>query len=128
MVGDMTPPRVAYLRPHRVAAWAAAVACLAAPLFAGAASAADVSTYQLTARDGRFDPAVLEVPAGKAFKLDVVNENNKAIEFESKPLKQEKVIAAGKKATLSIGALKPGEYKFFDEFNEATGQGRIVAK
>lgn len=127
------------MRPHGVPAhrvpWfigggtrAAAVACVAAALLAGAASAAEVATYQLTARDGRFDPAVLEVPAGKAFKLDVTNENNKAIEFESKPLKQEKVIPAGKKATLSVSALKPGEYKYYDEFNEATGQGRIVAK
>jgi hypothetical protein len=96
--------------------------------FAGGAAAEELATYKLTARDGRFDPAVVEVPAGKAFRLDIVNENKKAIEFESKSLKQEKVIAAGKKATVTIGALKPGEYRFFDEFNEATGQGRIVAK
>jgi hypothetical protein len=24
--------------------------------------------------------------------------------------------------------MKPGEYRFFDEFHEKTGQGRLVAK
>jgi hypothetical protein len=38
------------------------------------------------------------------------------------------VIAPGKSATMTINALKPGEYKFFDEFNEATGQGKLVAR
>ena len=112
----------------RLAAAAFVAACLVFALPAAPASAEEVATYTLTARDGRFDPAVLEVPAGKPFKLDIVNENKKAIEFESKPLKQEKVIAAGKKATVNIGALQPGEYKFFDEFNEKTGQGRVVAR
>ena len=101
-------------------------------LLAGAAAAADVAVFKLTARDGRFDPPVLEVPAGKPFRIEIANaianENKKAIEFESKELKQEKVIAAGKTAVVSIKELKAGEYRFFDEFNEATGQGKIVAK
>ena len=29
---------------------------------------------------------------------------------------------------LVFNALKAGEYKFFDEFHEQTGQGKIVAK
>jgi len=122
-----TLPTPAFERP-RLPARVLLIAFMAWALPGGAASAEEPATYQLTARDGRFDPAVVEVPAGKPFRLDIVNENRKAIEFESKPLKQEKVIAAGKKATVTIGALKPGEYKFYDEFNEATGQGRIVAK
>jgi hypothetical protein len=101
---------------------------LAAFLFAGMAFAQDVPLFKLVAKDGKFEPAVLEVPAGKRFRVEIANENRKAIEFESKDLKQEKVIAPGAKATVTINALKPGEYKFFDEFNEATGQGRIVAK
>ena len=50
------------------------------------------------------------------------------MEFESRELKQEKVIPPGKKATLTINALKAGEYKFVDEFHEKNGQGKIVAK
>jgi uncharacterized cupredoxin-like copper-binding protein len=92
----------------------------------GALAADDV--VKLVMRDGKFDPAVVEVPAGKRFKLEVVNEGKKAMEFESKDLKQEKIIAPGKSATMTINALKPGEYKFFDEFNEATGQGKLVVR
>jgi plastocyanin len=90
--------------------------------------AQDDTVYKIVAKDGKLDPTVIEVPAGKRFKLEVTNEGKSAIEFESKDLKQEKVIAPGAKATLSINALKAGEYKFFDEFHEATAKGRIVVK
>jgi hypothetical protein len=29
---------------------------------------------------------------------------------------------------VTINALKAGEYKFFDEFHEKTGQGKVIAK
>src|SRR5262252_2939786 len=101
---------------------------LVAALAAVPALAQDAEVFKLTARDGKFDPAVLEVPAGKRFRLEVTNENKKAIEFESKDLKQEKVIPPGGKATVNIGPLKPGEYAYYDEFQEATGRGKLVAK
>ncbi len=100
----------------------AAVALIALPAFAQEA------VYKIVAKDGKLEPSVIEVPAGKRFKLEVANEGKAAIEFESKDLKQEKVVAPGQKATLTINALKAGEYKFFDEFHEATGKGKIVAK
>ena len=91
-------------------------------------AADDVASFKLVARDGVFEPATVEVPAGKRFRLEVSNEGKSAMEFESRELKQEKIIAPGKKATLSINALKAGEYKFVDEFHEKTGQGKVVAK
>jgi plastocyanin len=100
---------------------------LAALLLAGGAHAAD-DAIRVVLRDGKFDPAVVEVPAGKRFRLEVINESRKAIEFESKDLKQEKVIPPGKSATVTINALKPGEYKFYDEFNEATARGKVVVR
>jgi plastocyanin len=90
--------------------------------------AQEVASFALTARDGVFEPAVIEVPAGKRFRLQVSNQGKTAMEFESRELKQEKVIPPGGKATLTINALKAGEYKFVDEFHEKAGQGRIVAK
>ena len=88
----------------------------------------DVASFKLSARDGVFEPAVIEVPAGKRFRIEVSNQGKTAMEFESRELKQEKIIPPGGKATLTINALKAGEYKFVDEFHEKTGQGRIVAK
>ena len=101
---------------------------LCALLLATGALADDLQVFKLVARDGKFDPSVLEVPAGTRFRIEVINENKKAIEFESKDLKQEKVIPSGRRTTVTVNALKPGEYKFFDEFQQATGQGKVVAK
>lgn len=83
--------------------------------------------YTLTADGRKFEPATLEVPAGKKFKLTVKNTGAKAIEFESDELNREKVIPAGASAVIGIGPLKPGAYPFFDEFNESV-KGQIVAK
>lgn len=104
------------------------VALFLTTLFAAVAWAQEPPLYKLVAKDGRFDPAVLEVPAGKRFRIEVANDGAKPIEFESKDLKQEKIVAPGRKVTLSVGALKPGEYTFFDEFRQATATGKVVAK
>jgi len=101
---------------------------LVASLWALPVVAQDAAVYKIVAKDGKLEPALIEVPAGKPFKLEVTNEGKSAIEFESKDLKQEKVVAPGAKAVLSINALKAGEYKFVDEFHEATAKGKIVAK
>ncbi len=103
------------------------VAALASSLAFGTL-AEDIPAFKLTAKDGKFEPTTIEVPAGKRFKLDVTNAGAGAIEFESKPLRQEKVIAAGASASLTLGPLKAGSYKFFDEYHEATAQGMVVAK
>jgi len=104
------------------------LALLAALLTTLPAFAQDAAVYTIVARDGKLEPAVIEVPAGKRFKLEVSNNGKTPIEFESKDLKQEKVVAPGAKATFTINALKPGQYKFFDEFHEATAKGMIVVK
>jgi len=101
---------------------------LVAALWALPVFAQDAAVYKIVAKDGKLEPALIEVPAGKRFKLEVANEGKSAIEFESKDLKQEKVVAPGAKASLSINALKSGEYKFFDEFHELTAKGKIIAK
>ena len=101
---------------------------LAALLLAAPAFAADEPTFKLVARDGVFTPTVIEVPAGKRVRLEVSNEGKTPMEFESRDLKQEKVIPPGGKVTLTINAMKAGEYRFFDEFHEKTGQGKFVAK
>lgn len=101
------------------------VACFAAtPAF----SAEALPSFQLIAKDGRFNPETIEVPAGKKFKLVVRNEGPGAEEFESHELKREKVIPEGKTAEINIGPLKPGTYSFFGEFHPKTANGKIVAK
>ena len=40
------------------------------------------------------------------------------MEFESKSLRVEKVVAAGSEGVINVRALKPGRYEFYDDFNE----------
>jgi plastocyanin len=100
---------------------------LGAGFFTLGARAAD-DTFTLTIQNHRFDPAQLDVPAGKKLKLVVRNLDPTPEEFESRDLKREKVIAGKGQASISIGPLKPGTYKFAGEFHEGTAQGQIVAK
>ena len=103
------------------------VIALGAGFSAPGALAADDS-FTLTIKDHRFDPSRLDVPAGKKLKLVVKNLDATPEEFESHDLKREKVIAGKGQATIAIGPLKPGTYKFVGEYHESTAQGQIVAK
>jgi hypothetical protein len=93
-----------------------------------AALADDMPTFRLLMKDGRVIPETIEVPAQTRFRLEVKNEGPGAAEFESLELKKELVLAPGVTRTAVFAPMKPGTYKFFDEFHPETGQGRIVAK
>ena len=84
--------------------------------------------FKLVIENHRFTPETLNVPAGKKVKLMIENKDATAEEFESHDLNREKVIPGKSSATLFIGPLKAGEYKFVGEFNEKTAKGVIVVK
>lgn len=96
--------------------------------FVGAAVAEDLPTFKLSCNNGVFSPQKLEIPAGKKFRLDIVNTGTEAIEFESRQLRKEKALSPGATSFVVIFPLDPGEYKFFDDFHIQVGQGSIVAK
>jgi len=99
-------------------------------LLAGAAGvgADELPTFRLIARDGRFHPETIEVPAGKRFRIEVTNQNAGPEEFESLELRKELVLAPGVTRTVVFAPLKPGSYPFFGEFHPQTARGRIVAR
>ena len=111
-------------RPRHVRLVAIALLTLSVPY----ALAEELLTVKLIARDGRFYPDTIEVPAGRRFKLVITNEGPGPEEFESVELKKEKVLAAGATSFLVFAPLKPGAYLFFGEFHPDTAKGRIVAK
>lgn len=88
----------------------------------------DLPTYKVLMKDGRIHPETVEVAANTRFRLEVKNEGPGAAEFESLELKKELVLAPGVTRTMVFFPLKPGTYKFFDDFHPETGQARIVAK
>ena len=84
--------------------------------------------YVLTFKDNKIEPAELQVPAGKEFRLVVKNADQTPEEFESEDLQLEKVIAGESEAEFTIKALEPGSYEVFGEFHEDTAKGHVVAK
>jgi len=92
------------------------------------AFAAGEPEFNVVIEGHKFTPDRIEVPAGKKVKLLVENKDATPEEFESSALKVEKVIAGKSKATIYVGPLKAGEYKFAGEYNAKTAQGVIVAK
>lgn len=81
------------------------------------AFAADMPTFTLLFKpDGTFEPARLEVPAGR-FKLVLVNQSREPVEFESLPLRKEKVMGPGVESFVVMTISRPGEYPFFDDFH-----------
>ena len=77
-----------------------------------------------------FEPAELEVPAGKRFKIEIEQRGARPrSSSRAGTLKQEKVLAPGAKSFVVINALKPGKYRFFDDFHPGHQPGpRIVAR
>ncbi len=93
-----------------------------------AAAAEELPVFEVVAREGRLLPERLEVPAGRRIKLVIRNEGKGPVEFENLDMRVEKVLAPGAASFVVLPRLKPGEYEFIDEFHQATGRMRLIAK
>jgi hypothetical protein len=127
-------PRLLSL-PARIRLWrlayvpakpALVLAPLCALLFASApALAAD--PIKLTIKDHRFAPSEVTVPAGERFRIEVENQDATPAEFESSDLRVEKIVVPGGRITVTAGPLKPGTYKFFDDYHPDLATGTLTA-
>jgi Cupredoxin-like domain len=103
-----------------------ALAPLAAVLFVCApAWAADPVLLRL--KDHRFAPSDVTVTAGERFRIEVENQDDTPAEFESSDLRVEKIIVPGGKISVMAGPLKPGTYKFFDDYHPDVASGVMTA-
>ena len=93
-----------------------------------AQAAKDETTFAITIKDHIITPANIDVPADKKITLKVHNQDKTPEEFESHDLHREKIIPGGTTATILVGPLKPGVYKYFGEFNEKTAHATLTAK
>jgi len=98
------------------------------PLLVAAIPARSADEFTISISNHKFDPSEVTVPAGKKVKLVIKNLDSTPEEFESHDLRREKIIPGKGEGIVYIGPLKPGTYKFFGEFHEATAKGTIVAK
>ena len=106
----------------------AALSAVAICFFSAGAQAQQATEIQLSYKDKKFTPPEISAPANTAIVIKLKNLDAKAMEFESKTLRVEKVIAGNGEATIRLRPLECGRYKFFGEFNEATAQGVLVAE
>ena len=91
------------------------------------AQAEELPTFTLTFKpNGVLEPVRLEVPAGR-FKIELINESQEPVEFESIPLRKEKVLGPGVKSFVVLTITRPGEYPFFDDFHPNV-KGTLVVK
>ena len=96
--------------------------------FVGGAAAEELPTFSVVIKAGRISPARLEVPAGRKIKLTIKNEGPGPSEFENLDLRVEKVLGPGGSSFVVIHSLKPGTYRFFDEFHPNTSEMLLIAK
>lgn len=85
----------------------------------------DTSVAQLSIVKREFLPKELALPAGVKMKLEIRNEDTIAAEFESNDLSREVVVPGHLKVVIYIGPLKPGRYRFFNDFYPAA-EGWVV--
>jgi heme/copper-type cytochrome/quinol oxidase subunit 2 len=103
-----------------------AALCAIAALPLSPSQAQQGTELQLTYSKGQFQPSELRAPADKPITLRVKNQDAKAMEFESKSLRVEKVVAANSEGVINVRALKPGRYEFYDDFNEKARGALVV--
>lgn len=104
------------------------VAVAAALWFAATPALAADPVFRIEFDDGKMTPSRIEVPADTRFELELVNKGKTPAEFESLPLRKEKVLAPESSSSMVIKGLDPGEYSFFDDFHPDAPPAVLVAK
>ena len=94
-----------------------AVPLVALAVMAGRHQAAAAEPVSLILKDHKFIPADVTVPSGERFRIQVVNQDDTPAEFESNDLRVEKIAPPGISIAVNAGPLKPGVYKFFDDYH-----------
>lgn len=90
--------------------------------------AEEMPYFELRIKNHKFNIEKIEVPAGKKFKIKVINEDPTSEEFESNSMIVEKFLGPKRSLTVTLGPLKPGTYEYFGEFHMKTAKGIVIAK
>jgi hypothetical protein len=122
-LGDLTARSALCALAHTILLALAAVGALLPA--SAAALAADAVT--LTLKNHQFMPSEVSVPAGERLRIEVENQDSTPAEFESADLRVEKIVVPGGKIAVMAGPLKPGIYKFFDDYHPDTAKGTMTA-
>lgn len=88
--------------------------------------ASEAVEVEITIKDHKFNPEIIEVPRGHKIRLTVKNEDPTVEEFDSVDLNREKIIPGNSVAHIILAPLKPGKYSFVGEFHSDTATGHLI--
>lgn len=93
---------------------------------AGGALAAGLAV-DVSIKDHKFQPAILNVPAGTAIKLTVRNLDDTPEVFQSPALKIDETVAGKQTIVIELAPLEKGSYPFFGAHHAETAKGELNA-
>lgn len=96
-------------------------------LLSGTAQAEDTPTFKMVVDQNGFSPAQITIPVGQTVKLMVQNRSALPAEFESNDFSCEKVIPGKSTVPVYVGPLKPGTYRFYNDFSPGK-TGKLIVK
>lgn len=72
-----------------------------------------------------FYPAEITIPKNQKVKITFENKDDRPEEIDSFDLNREKVVFANSSATIYVGPLEQGRYRFFGEYHPTTAVGFV---
>jgi plastocyanin len=85
-----------------------------------------MSEIVVNIREHLFYPSEITIPADTKVKIIFFNHDSTPEELDSFDLNREKVVFGHAKATIYIGPLAPGKYRFFGEYHPASAVGKVL--
>ncbi|WP_052130755.1 cupredoxin domain-containing protein [Erwinia typographi] len=82
----------------------------------------------LTLTDNGFLPAELTAFAGNKLIIRMTNKSSRVAELESYDMKFEKIAPQGKTVSVFAGPLRPGKYRFFDDYSLSGYSGWLTIR
>lgn len=88
----------------------------------------EIFEVEIVIKEHKFEPPIVEVPAGRKIRLTIRNLDDTIEEFDSVDLKREKIIPGNSYVHIILAPLKAGIYDYIGEFNADTAKGCIIVR
>ncbi len=110
LMGSLLRPVVTFSTTLTLMAWSS---CIGPSVHAQETTV----SIQISIKNHQFQPAEIHAAADKPIVLRIKNLDATPMEFESVPLRVEKVVIGNSDGIIRLRALSPGSYDFFDDFH-----------
>ena len=87
-----------------------------------------IEEITVTIKEHLFYPSEITIPERQKVKITFENKDNSSEEIDSFDLNREKVVFANSRASIFVGPLEKGRYRFFGEYHPTTAVGFVNVK